>query len=96
MKKGIAVLLAALMLASVWLVGCGERSPEELWATAKPMLCFCLPLVPATLCWWITSVSDRYIELYEHIVGQKFNKADNHDDLAARIEKNVTEYLNQK
>lgn len=35
MKKGIAVLLAALMLASVWLVGCGERSPEELWATAK-------------------------------------------------------------
>ena len=35
MKKGIAVLLAALMLASVWLVGCGERNPEELWATAK-------------------------------------------------------------
>lgn len=35
MKKGIAVLLAALMLASVWLVGCGERSPEELWAAAK-------------------------------------------------------------
>ena len=35
MKKGIAVLLAAPMLASVWLVGCGERSPEELWAAAK-------------------------------------------------------------
>lgn len=35
MKKGIAVLLAALMLAGVWLVGCGESSPEELWATAK-------------------------------------------------------------
>ena len=35
MKKGIAVLLAALMLAGVWLIGCGERSPEELWATAK-------------------------------------------------------------
>ena len=45
---------------------------------------------------YVNSVSDRYIELYEHIVGQKFNKADNHDDLAARIEKNVTEYLNQK
>ena len=45
---------------------------------------------------YVISVSDRYIELYEHIVGQKFNKADNHDDLAARIEKNVTEYLNQK
>ena len=45
---------------------------------------------------YVNSVSDRYIELYEHIVGQKFNKADNHDDLAARIEKNVTEYLNLK
>lgn len=45
---------------------------------------------------YVNSVSDRYIELYEHIVGQKFNKADNHDDLAARIEKNVTKYLNQK
>lgn len=45
---------------------------------------------------YVNSVSDRYIELYEHIVGQKFNKADDHDDLAARIEKNVTEYLNQK
>lgn len=45
---------------------------------------------------YVNSVSDRYIELYEHIVGQKFNKADNHNDLAARIEKNVTEYLNQK
>lgn len=45
---------------------------------------------------YVNSVSNRYIELYEHIVGQKFNKADNHDDLAARIEKNVTEYLNQK
>ena len=45
---------------------------------------------------YVNSVSDRYIELYEHIVGQKFNKADNQDDLAARIEKNVTAYLNQK
>lgn len=45
---------------------------------------------------YVNSVSDRYIELYEHIVGQKFNKADDHDDLAARIEKNVTKYLNQK
>lgn len=38
------------------------------------------------------SVSDRYIELYEHITGEKFNK-EAHDDLNARIEKNVTEYL---
>ena len=43
---------------------------------------------------YVNSVSDRYIELYEGIVGEKFCKADDHDDLAARIEKNVTEYLN--
>ena len=45
---------------------------------------------------YVNSVSDRYIELYEHIVGEKFQKADEHDDLPARIEKNVTDYLNQK
>ena len=39
------------------------------------------------------SVSDRYIELYEHITGLKFQKEE-HSDIAARIEKNVTEYLN--
>lgn len=44
---------------------------------------------------YVNSVSERYIELYEHIVGEKFQKADEHDDLAARIEKNVTDYLKQ-
>lgn len=39
------------------------------------------------------SVADRYIELYEHITGEKFNKADDTSNLQARIEKNVTEYL---
>ena len=39
------------------------------------------------------SVSERYIELYEHITGEKFVKADNSEDIAARIEKNVNAYL---
>lgn len=39
------------------------------------------------------SVSERYIELYEHITGEKFRKADESDDISARIEKNVKEYL---
>ena len=43
----------------------------------------------------VTSISDRYIELYEHIVGEKFVKADT-EDVAARIEKNVTEFLNNR
>jgi len=38
------------------------------------------------------SVSERYIELYENIVGEEFEKADI-ADVAGRIEKNVTAYL---
>lgn len=39
------------------------------------------------------SVSQRYIELYEKIVGEKFVKADS-TNVAGRIEKNITDYLN--
>ncbi|MBR1545874.1 MAG: phosphoribosylaminoimidazolesuccinocarboxamide synthase, partial [Prevotella sp.] len=42
------------------------------------------------------SVSDRYIELYEHIIGEKFEKASDNDDIAARIEKNVSDYLKSR
>lgn len=38
------------------------------------------------------SVADRYIELYEHITGEKFVR-ESADDIAARIEKNVTDWL---
>lgn len=41
---------------------------------------------------FITEVSNRYIELYEHIVGEKFVKADA-DNVLARIEKNVSGFL---
>ena len=40
----------------------------------------------------VTSISERYIELYEHITGEKFVKEDT-GNIAERIEKNVTEYL---
>lgn len=40
------------------------------------------------------SVSQRYIELYEHITGEKFVKADE-TDLADRIANNVLDCLNQ-
>jgi phosphoribosylaminoimidazole-succinocarboxamide synthase len=44
---------------------------------------------------YVASVSDRYIELYEHIVGKKFEKAEG-ENLAARIEQNVKAYLAQR
>ncbi len=40
----------------------------------------------------VESISDRYIELYEHITGEKFVKT-NSDDMLSRIEKNVSDYL---
>ena len=39
------------------------------------------------------SVSDRYIELYEHIVGERFERETSDEDIATRIEKNVSSWL---
>lgn len=45
---------------------------------------------------FIESITNRYIELYEDITGEKFNKATEEGDIAERIEKNVTDYLNSR
>ncbi len=42
---------------------------------------------------YANSVSDRYIELYEHITGEPFSRAESEGDLGERIEKNVKAYL---
>ena len=42
---------------------------------------------------YANSVSERYIELYEHITGEKFDKTAVEGDIAARIEQHVTAYL---
>lgn len=44
---------------------------------------------------FVNSVSERYIELYENIAGDKFVKADSNDVLA-RVEKNINEYLKSR
>ena len=40
----------------------------------------------------VNGITERYIELYESVLGEKFEKAEG-EDIAARIEKNVTECL---
>jgi len=40
----------------------------------------------------VEGISERYIELYEHITGESFDKA-NVENITGRIEKNITEYL---
>lgn len=42
----------------------------------------------------VNGITERYIELYEHIAGSKFVKAEN-KDILKRIENNVTECLKQ-
>ena len=44
---------------------------------------------------YVNSVSERYIELYEHIVGEKFSRSEC-DDINTRIEKNISEYLKER
>lgn len=44
---------------------------------------------------YVNSVSERYIELYEHIVGEKFVKADS-SELMNRIETNIKNFLVKK
>lgn len=43
----------------------------------------------------VKSISERYIELYENIVGEKFKKETDISALGNRIEKNVLAYLNK-
>ena len=40
----------------------------------------------------VKSISDRYIELYENIIGEKFEKEET-DNITERIEKNVLTFL---
>jgi phosphoribosylaminoimidazole-succinocarboxamide synthase len=49
--------------------------------------------VPAMSDAYVETVSERYIELYENITGEKFNKADV-SNIQERIETNVTSFLN--
>ena len=44
---------------------------------------------------YIETVSDRYIELFENIIGEKFVKADI-SNINERIEKNVLNYLQNR
>ena len=42
----------------------------------------------------VQSISERYIELFENITGEKFVREDT-SNIAERIEKNITDYLSK-
>ena len=62
-----------------WLIGNGFQGQEG-------------QQVPEMTPEYVESVSERYIELYENIIGEKFGKADT-DEITVRIEKNVNDFL---
>jgi phosphoribosylaminoimidazole-succinocarboxamide synthase len=48
-----------------------------------------VPFMPPT---FVVEISERYIELYEHITGERFNRADS-KDVMERIENNIRNFL---
>ena len=43
----------------------------------------------------VAGITDRYVELYEHITGEPFDRAEC-EDVAARIEKNINDFLKNR
>lgn len=64
----MAIILADGVTATLLIILCKLPSAFNIHlvdkATVRSMLRFSIPLIPATICWWITSVSDRYMVAY--------------------------------
>jgi phosphoribosylaminoimidazole-succinocarboxamide synthase len=43
---------------------------------------------------WVRQISERYIELYENIIGEKFVRSDV-SDVLSRVEANVTVWIDK-
>jgi phosphoribosylaminoimidazole-succinocarboxamide synthase len=64
-----------------WLIDNGFQGKED-------------QLIPEMTPEFVNSISERYIELYEHITGDNFIKND-HSDILKRVENNIIEALNR-
>ncbi len=62
-----------------WLIDNGFQGKED-------------QMIPEMTPEFVNSISERYIELYEHITGDKFMK-NNHNDAENRVENNINEAL---
>ncbi len=64
----LGILGADLLTSAFLIVACRLWRRFRVSAVSRTlmrdMLAFCLPLIPATLCWWVTNVSDRYMVSY--------------------------------
>ncbi|MBE6653061.1 MAG: hypothetical protein E7610_06575 [Ruminococcaceae bacterium] len=57
----LADLLTTLFLVVFTRLWRSVKPRTVSWQTIRTMLRFCLPLVPTTLFWWVTGVSDRFM-----------------------------------
>ena len=57
----LADLLTTVFLVVLTRLWRAVKPKTVSWGIIRSMLRFCLPLVPTTLFWWITGVSDRYM-----------------------------------
>ena len=57
----LADLVTTLFLILVTRLWRAVKPRRVTWGMIRSMLRFCLPLVPTTICWWITGVSDRFM-----------------------------------
>jgi phosphoribosylaminoimidazole-succinocarboxamide synthase len=64
-----------------WLIDNGFQGKED-------------QVIPAMTGEIVASISERYIELYEHITGNKFQKNDE-GNILERVERNIIEALNR-
>jgi phosphoribosylaminoimidazole-succinocarboxamide synthase len=64
-----------------WLIDNGFQGKED-------------QIIPVMTPEFVASISERYIELYEHITGDKFIK-NNHSNALNRVENNIVEALNR-
>ena len=64
----LSVILADLVTSIVLLFACGlfkDLKPRFVdFGLVKGLLKYSIPMIPATIFWWITSVSDRYMVTY--------------------------------
>ncbi|MBQ3127026.1 MAG: oligosaccharide flippase family protein, partial [Clostridia bacterium] len=64
----LSVVLADMVVGAALFFGCGlwKRVGFSAFspAFAKKMICYSAPLIPTTIFWWVTNVSDRYMIAY--------------------------------
>lgn len=64
--SGIVVILLYIIMLKVRIKDCFKKNS---WTLTKDMLKYSLPMIPNSLCWWISNTSDKYMITHYQGVG---------------------------